>query len=112
MLVTRNEETARADADALGFENYALTFDEAVNNPEIDVIDICTPNICHYEEVKKAVLAGKHVLCEKPLGISAAEADVLSGTDVKACYFYSVMTSSTVLSSVASTYSPSIDTAK
>lgn len=52
-LVTRNEETARADADALGFENYALTFDEAVNNPEIDVIDICTPNICHYDEVKK-----------------------------------------------------------
>ena len=77
-LVTRKEETARADADALGFENYALTFDEAVNNPEIDVIDICTPNICHYEEVKKAVLAGKHVLCEKPLGISAAEADELA----------------------------------
>ena len=33
-LVTRNPETARADADSLGFENYALTYAEAVNNPD------------------------------------------------------------------------------
>lgn len=74
-LVTRNEETARADADALGFENYALTFEEAVNNPEIDVIDICTPNNLHLDMIEKAVKAGKHILCEKPLAISEKEAD-------------------------------------
>ena len=74
-LVTRNPDTARADADALGFENYALTFEKAVNNPEIDVIDICTPNNLHLDMIEKAVKAGKHILCEKPLAISQEEAE-------------------------------------
>ncbi len=81
-LVTRNPNTARADADALGFENYALTFEEAVNNPEIDVIDICTPNNLHYDMIEKAVKAGKHILCEKPLAINGEEAKkILSLTE-------------------------------
>ena len=81
-LVTRNPDTARADADALGFENYALTFEEAVNNPEIDVIDICTPNNLHYDMIEKAVKAGKHILCEKPLAINGEEAKkILSLTE-------------------------------
>lgn len=81
-LVTRNAETARADADALGFENYALTYEEAVNNPEIDVIDICTPNNLHLDMIEKAVKAGKHILCEKPLAISKAESEkILSITE-------------------------------
>lgn len=77
-LVTRSEEGAREKADGLGFENYSVGLEPALNNPEIDVIDICTPNICHYEEVKAALAAGKHVLCEKPLGITGAEADELA----------------------------------
>ena len=77
-LVTRDSETAKEKADGLGFENYSTSLDEVLANPEIDVIDVCTPNICHYEEVKKALAAGKHILCEKPLGISAAEADELA----------------------------------
>ncbi|MBQ7335561.1 MAG: Gfo/Idh/MocA family oxidoreductase [Clostridia bacterium] len=48
--------------------------DELIYHPEIDVIDICTPNVCHFETLKKAILAGKHVLCEKPLCISVQEA--------------------------------------
>ncbi len=77
-LVTRSAEGAEEKARDLGFENYCTSFEEVLTNPEIDVIDVCTPNICHYEQVKKAILAGKHVLCEKPLGISAAEADELA----------------------------------
>ncbi len=86
-LVTRNADTARADADALGFENYALTYEEAVSNPEIDVIDICTPNNLHLDMIEKAVKAGKHILCEKPLAISEEEADrILELTkDYKKC---------------------------
>ncbi len=73
-LVTRNPETARKDADALGFENYALSVEEMLANPEIDVVDICTPNNSHFEIIKQCVEAGKHILCEKPLAVSDNEA--------------------------------------
>ncbi|MBQ7400360.1 MAG: Gfo/Idh/MocA family oxidoreductase [Clostridia bacterium] len=74
-LVTRNEETARKDADELGFENYATSYEEMLSNPEIDVVDICTPNNLHFDMVQKAVMANKHILCEKPLGISYEETE-------------------------------------
>lgn len=77
-LVTRSENGAKEKADGLGFENYSTSLEDVLNNPEIDVIDICTPNICHYNEVKAALEHGKHVLCEKPLGITGAEADELA----------------------------------
>lgn len=74
-LVTRNPDTAENDAKSLGFENYCLDFDEMLKNPEIDVVDICTPNNVHFEQISKAVKAGKHILCEKPLAVSAEEAE-------------------------------------
>ncbi len=77
-LVTRNKETARNDADALGFENYALSYEEMLENPEIDVVDICTPNNLHLDMIEKAVKAGKHILCEKPLATSLEEAEKIS----------------------------------
>ena len=49
-----------------------------LNDPSIDIIDICTPNPCHFETAKAALLAGKHVLCEKPLTVTAAEARELA----------------------------------
>ncbi len=55
--------------------------DEIINDENIDIIDICTPNIYHFESAKKAILSGKHVLCEKPLTITyeqARELDLLA----------------------------------
>lgn len=49
-----------------------------IDHPEIDVIDICTPNVFHFDALKRAILAGKHVLCEKPLCISAAQANEIA----------------------------------
>lgn len=43
----------------------------AVSDPEIDLIDICLPDNLHYEVAKAALLAGKHVYCEKPLANTA-----------------------------------------
>lgn len=77
-LVTRDSATAREKADALGFENYSLSLEETLNRADIDVVDICTPNICHYDEVKAALAHGKNILCEKPLGITAAQAEELA----------------------------------
>ena len=67
----RSEEIART----YGFGFAAKNEDELIYNKDIDVIDICTPNIYHYETIKKAIAAGKHVFCEKPLCVSSAEAD-------------------------------------
>lgn len=51
---------------------------DAVADPEIDLIDICLPDSLHYEVAKAALLAGKHVYCEKPLADTAAEARELA----------------------------------
>ncbi|MGO8091865.1 Gfo/Idh/MocA family protein [Rhizobium leguminosarum] len=50
----------------------------AVADPEVDLIDICLPDHLHYEVAKAALLAGKHVYCEKPLANTAAEAQELA----------------------------------
>ncbi|MBM7324833.1 Gfo/Idh/MocA family oxidoreductase [Agrobacterium sp. S2] len=51
---------------------------EAVNDPDVDLIDICLPDSLHYEVAKAALIAGKHVYCEKPLADTAAEARELA----------------------------------
>lgn len=44
-----------------------MDFDDLLNDPDIDVIDICTPPYVHEEMIEKALAAGKHVICEKPI---------------------------------------------
>ena len=71
VCASKPETTARA-AEFLGVA--AMTEDEMIADPSIDIIDICTPNIYHYETLKKAIAAGKHIYCEKPLCINYAQA--------------------------------------
>ncbi len=47
---------------------------QIVADPQIDAVHVCTPNVLHFPMVKAALEAGKHVLCEKPLTMTAAEA--------------------------------------
>lgn len=54
------------------------TWQEAVANPNVDLIDICLPDDMHYPVAKAALLAGKHVFCEKPLANTAAQAKELA----------------------------------
>lgn len=65
-------------AEKYGFEKSYLDFYEMLDDPDVDVIDICTPNIFHYEELKAAIAAGKHIYCEKPLCTTAAEAEEIA----------------------------------
>jgi predicted dehydrogenase len=51
---------------------------QAVADPDVDLIDICLPDHLHYPVAKAALLAGKHVLCEKPLADTTAEAAELA----------------------------------
>lgn len=73
-IFTRTPETREAAAREFGFARVYMSEDEMINDPDIDVIDITTPNIAHFETIKKAIAAGKHIYCEKPLCISEAEA--------------------------------------
>jgi len=48
--------------------------EEIISSPEIDAVNICTPNETHYQICREALEAGKHVLVEKPMTLSSAEA--------------------------------------
>lgn len=56
-----------AKKDRYGFVDAGTSFQELLADPEIDVIDICTPPYVHEEMITSALNAGKHVICEKPL---------------------------------------------
>ena len=73
-VCTKNPENARVAAQTYGFPVAAQNEDELIASPDIDVIDICTPNIYHYETLRKALRAKKHVYCEKPLCVSEEQA--------------------------------------
>ncbi len=55
-----------------------------LDDPDIDIIDICLPPQLHFDEALSALAAGKHVVCEKPLVSSVLEADVLIDTATRA----------------------------
>ncbi len=68
----KDPEKSETVAQTYGIPRAATEAD-MINDPTIDVIDICTPNPYHFDIAKSALLAGKHVLCEKPLTVTAAE---------------------------------------
>ena len=73
-VCTTSQEKSDAVCKNYDFEFGTTSEDDIINSQDIDVIDICTPNIYHYETLKKAISAGKHIYCEKPLCVSYAQA--------------------------------------
>ena len=59
------------------FADVVKSFDELIRNPELDVVVITAPNSTHFEYAQKALLAGKHVVLEKPFTITSADAKAL-----------------------------------
>lgn len=72
-----NEAVAREKAEMLYIKNYYGDYKEMLKNPEIQVVHICTPNHTHFQISRDSLLAGKHVVCEKPLALRASEAEEL-----------------------------------
>ena len=72
-------DQARAKDIASRAPGSAVTtdFSTVLADPTVDIIDICLPPHLHYEAVVQAIDAGKHVICEKPLVTSLAQADAL-----------------------------------
>jgi predicted dehydrogenase len=74
----RDEANVAAAADRLGWDGYTTDWRELVARDDIDVIDVCTPGDSHAEITLAALAAGKHVLCEKPLANTVAEAQAMA----------------------------------
>ena len=66
-VMARRSEQIQKAVKMYGFEKGTTNFSDLLNDPEIDVVDICTPPYVHKEQIILALRAGKHVICEKPL---------------------------------------------
>lgn len=79
-IIARRFEQVNEMKLRYGFQEASLDFEDLLKDEEIDIIDICTPPYLHEEMVEKAMKAGKHVICEKPLsgyfGKSADQAPI------------------------------------
>ena len=76
-------EKAQVAAGKLGIQKAYGSYEDLLNAPEIDAVYIPLPNHLHVSWSIKALEAGKHVLCEKPLAMTATEANKLLGTAEK-----------------------------
>ena len=71
-------EKARAAGAGYNILNVTGDWKDVIHDPSIDAVHVTTPNVSHFEIAKAALEAGKHVLCEKPLAMSVAEAQELT----------------------------------
>ncbi len=67
------EARAREGKERFGFERSTAEWQQVVADPEVEALDITTPNNLHLEIVRAAAAAGKHIYCEKPVGRSPEE---------------------------------------
>jgi predicted dehydrogenase len=79
-LVSRKRETAEALAEELSIEKAYTSYEDLLNDKDIDVVHITTVNNLHAPMAKQAMEAGKHVLCDKPLAMNSEEAEELVRT--------------------------------
>ncbi len=83
-LCGRNARAVKKAAATLGWEKSVTDWRAVVNDPEIDIIDISTPNDSHAGIAIAAAAAGKAILCEKPLARDASEAERMAAAVRKA----------------------------
>jgi predicted dehydrogenase len=74
-IASRSLDKAKEAAARLGIERAYGSYEELLRDPEVEAVYIPLPNNLHAEWIKKCADAGKHVLCEKPLAMNAAEAE-------------------------------------
>ena len=77
LICDRNEDLCRQRADEFKMYEYTTNYEDMLNDPEIDVIAIYTPDHLHAQHVKLALQHGKHVVCTKPFIDNLADAKEL-----------------------------------
>ncbi|GAB2817014.1 Gfo/Idh/MocA family oxidoreductase [Actinocorallia aurea] len=83
VLAGRSRRVARAAAD-LGWAQAVTDWRELVERDDVAIVDICAPGDAHAEIALAALAAGKHVLCEKPLANTVAEAEEMAAAAAQA----------------------------
>jgi predicted dehydrogenase len=78
LLVGRDAEQAAAAAERYGWQESTTEWRDVLTRDDIDVVDICSPGYLHAEMAVAALDAGKHVLVEKPLANTVAEAEAMA----------------------------------
>ncbi len=76
-ICDRDVDRARPVAEAFGVQRLITDFDTLCKLGDVDIIDICTPSSLHTPQSLQALAAGKHVVCEKPIGGSLKDIDAL-----------------------------------
>lgn len=77
-VATGREETAKQAAAEIGCDVFTGDYRRLLARDDIDAVDICTPNHVHQEIALAAASAGKHIYCEKPMAMNAAEAQSMA----------------------------------
>lgn len=72
-LAEETEEKARQKAAELGIPRCFPSLEGMLADPDIDIVHLATPNHLHFPQARAALLAGKHVICEKPLALNTKE---------------------------------------
>ncbi|MBR5233551.1 MAG: Gfo/Idh/MocA family oxidoreductase [Clostridia bacterium] len=76
-VYSRSEEKSNAFAQKNNVSRYYFSLDEMLGDENIDAVYIASPNSKHFEQAKMCLLAGKHVICEKPMVVTAKELEEL-----------------------------------
>src|SRR4051794_10579765 len=84
VLAGRDATRVAAAADRLGWAATETDWHRVVQRDDVDLVDVCTPGDTHAEIAIAALEAGKHVLCEKPLANSVAEAEAMAEAAARA----------------------------
>jgi 2-hydroxy-4-carboxymuconate semialdehyde hemiacetal dehydrogenase len=77
VVMGRRREPTDEFAHEYGFFRATTELEDVLADPEVDVVIVCSPSDAHAEQTRRALAAGKHVLCEIPLATSLAETDEL-----------------------------------
>lgn len=72
-----NPDTAKKASEMYGVTRTTPDYRDVINDPEIDIVSVATPNAVHMEPTILALQAGKHVICEKPLAMNAEQAKAM-----------------------------------
>ncbi len=91
VICGRDEAAVEAAARQLGWEEYDTDWRRVVERKDIDVVDVSTPGNWHAEMAIAAARAGKHIICEKPLANSLADAKAMLAAVEKAGVKHMIM---------------------